>query len=251
MPPIQKTNLLHVVKTSPEIIFENDHFIVVNKPPGLLSIPDREGKEPSLKQLLLQKYDQVFTVHRLDRETSGIIVFAKDAETHKFLSQAFEERSVEKYYVGLVNGSVPEKQKTIDALIMEHPVKRGLMVINKKGKPAVTDFEVLEDFGKFSFLQFRIHTGRTHQIRVHMQYVGHPLVCDELYGDGIPVRISSFKRNFKLSKYEEEEKPILSRVGLHAQRLLFTDMEGNQYNFEAEMPKDMRALLQQLRKWKG
>jgi len=251
MPPIQKTNLLHVVKASPEIIFENDQFIVVNKPPGLLSIPDREGKEPSLKQLLQQKYDQVFTVHRLDRETSGIIVFAKDAETHKFLSQAFEERSVEKYYVGIVNGSVPEKQKTIDAPIMEHSVKRGLMIINKKGKPAVTDYEVLEDFGKFSFLQFRIHTGRTHQIRVHMQYVGHPLVCDELYGDGIPVRISSFKRNFKLSKYEEEEKPILSRVGLHAQRLLFSDMEGKQYSFEAEMPKDMRALLQQLRKWKG
>src|SRR5438270_6432528 len=143
MPPIQKTNLLPVVKASPEIIFENDQFVVVNKPPGLLSIPDREGKELSLKQLLLQKYGQVFTVHRLDRETSGIIVFAKDAETHKFLSQAFEERSVAKYYVGFVNGSVSEKQKTIDAPIMEHSVKRGQMVINKKGKPAVTDYEVM------------------------------------------------------------------------------------------------------------
>jgi len=167
---------------------------------------------------------------------------------HKFLSQAFEERTVVKYYVGLVNGSLPEKQKTIEAPIMEHSVKRGLMIINKKGKPAVTDYEVLEEFGKFSFLQFRIHTGRTHQIRVHMQYVGHPLVCDELYGDGLPIKISSFKRKYKLSKSEDEEKPILARTGLHAQRLSFTDMAGKQYNLEAEMPKDMRALLQQLRK---
>src|SRR6266540_3020664 len=201
---IRKTKQLPVVKISPEIIAENDRFIVINKPPGLLSIPDREGKEISLKQLLQQKYGQVFTVHRLDRETSGIIVFAKDPEMHKFLSQAFEERNVEKYYVGIVIGSLPEKSQTIDAPISEHPVKKGLMVVHKKGKPAVTDYEVLEEFGKFSFVQFRIHTGRTHQIRVHMQYIGHPLVCDELYGDGLPVKLSSFKRNYKLSKYEEE-----------------------------------------------
>lgn len=237
-----------MVKASLEIIAENEHFIVINKPPGLLSIPDREGKETSLKELLQQKYDQIFTVHRLDRETSGIIVFAKDAETHKFLSQAFEERTVEKYYVGIVSGSLPEKQKTINAPIAENTMKRGVMIIHQRGKPAVTDYEVLEDFGKFSFVQFRIHTGRTHQIRVHMQYVGHPLVCDELYGDGLPVKLSSFKRNYKLSKNEEEERPILARTGLHAQRLHFTDMQGNEYDLTAEMPKDMRALLQQLRK---
>jgi 23S rRNA pseudouridine1911/1915/1917 synthase len=231
-----------------EIIAQNDHFIVVNKPAGLLSIPDREGKEVSLKQLLQQQLGQVFTVHRLDRETSGIIVFAKDADTHKFLSQAFEERNVEKYYVGLVNGLLSEKQKTIDAPIMEHSGKRGLMIVHKKGKPAITDYEVLEEFGKYSLVQFRIHTGRTHQIRVHMQYVGHPLVCDVLYGDGIPVRVSSFKRNYKLSKYEEEEKPILARTGLHAWRLRFTDAAGVPYDLEAPMPKDMRALVQQLRK---
>ena len=237
-----------MVKVSPEIILENEHFIVINKPPGLLSIPDREGKEISLKEILQQKYEQIFTVHRLDRETSGIIVFAKDAETHKFLSQAFEERAVEKYYAGIVVGTLPDKQRTIDAPITENTVKRGVMIIHKRGKPAVTDYTVLEEFGKFSFVQFQIHTGRTHQIRVHMQYVGHPLVCDEVYGDGLPVKISSFKRNYKLSKNEEEERPILARTGLHAQRLRFTDMNGNQYDLEAEMPKDMRALLQQLRK---
>ena len=231
-----------------EIIEQNDHFIVINKPAGLLSIPDREGKEPSLKQLLQQQFEQVFTVHRLDRETSGIIVFAKDAETHKYLSQIFEERNVEKYYIGIVNGVPPATKKTIDAAIMEHPGKRGVMIIHKKGKPAITDYEVIETFGKYSLVQFRIHTGRTHQIRVHMQHEGHPIVCDELYGDGLPIKVSSFKRNYKLSKHEEEERPILARTGLHAQRLRFNDAEGTPYDLEAEMPKDMRALLQQLRK---
>lgn len=237
-----------MVKVSPEIILENEHFIVINKPPGLLSIPDREGKEISLKQLLIQKYGEIFTVHRLDRETSGIIVFAKDAETHKFLSQAFEERTVEKYYVGIVTGTLPDKEKTIEAPITENSVKRGVMIIHKRGKPAITDYTVVEEFKKYSFLQFQIHTGRTHQIRVHMQYIGHPLVCDELYGDGLPIKLSSFKRNYNLSKNEEEERPILARTGLHAQRLRFTDMNGKEYDVQAEMPKDMRALLQQLRK---
>src|SRR6185436_12979867 len=124
-------------------------------------------------------------------------------------------------------------------------------IIHKKGKDAVTDYEVLEEFGKFSLVQFQIHTGRTHQIRVHMQSIGHPLICDELYGDGTPILLSSFKQRFKLSKNQDEEIPILSRLALHAQRLKFTDMAGSDYDLEAPMPKDMRALLQQLKKWKG
>ncbi|WEK36212.1 MAG: RNA pseudouridine synthase [Candidatus Pseudobacter hemicellulosilyticus] len=239
-----------MAKPSLEILAENEHFIAINKPAGLLSIPDREGKDVSLKVLLLEKYGSIFTVHRLDRDTSGIIVFAKDEETHKFLSAAFEDRTVAKYYLGIVNGILPEKQKTIEQPIMEHPGKRGVMVINRNGKPSITDYEVVEELGKFSLLQFRIHTGRTHQIRVHMQWMGHPIVCDELYGDGQPVRISSFKRDYKLSKHEEEERPILGRLGLHAARLEFTDAAGNKYKLEAEPPKDMRALLQQLRKHK-
>lgn len=239
-----------MVKTSPEILLETDHFIVLNKPSGLLSIPDREGKEISLKQMLQEKYGQIFTVHRLDRDTSGIIVFAKDEETHKFLSQAFEERTVEKYYLGIVNGVPPEKQKTIDAPIAENQARRGVMLIHQRGKQSITDYEVLEEFGKFSLVRFRIHTGRTHQIRVHMQHVGHPIVVDELYGDATPILVSSFKRNYNLSRHEEEERPILARLGLHAEKLLFKDAQGKAYTVEAPLPKDMRALLQQLRKKK-
>jgi 23S rRNA pseudouridine1911/1915/1917 synthase len=235
----------------PDIILETDQWIALNKPHGLLSIPDREGKDISLKQILQEKYGKIFTVHRLDRSTSGVIIFAKDEDTHKFLSQAFEDRSVQKFYLGVVNGTLPQKKDVIDQPIAENSTKKGVMIIHKRGKESVTDYEVLEEFGKYSFVRFQIHTGRTHQIRVHMQHIGHPLICDDLYGDPAPILISSLKRNFKLSKNELEERPIINRLALHAAELDFTDVDGKRYTLEAEMPKDLRALLQQLRKWKA
>jgi len=234
-----------------DILFENDGFVAINKPAGLLSIPDREGKEISLKSILREKYGNIFTVHRLDRDTSGVIVFAKDEATHKYLSGIFESREVEKIYQGLVQGTLPQKQGSIDLAIMEHPTKPGLMVTNRKGKTALTDYEVLEELDHYSLVQFRIHTGRTHQIRVHMQSLGHPIACDELYGDARPVLLSSIKRNYKLSRAEEQERPILARLALHSYLLHFLDATGAAHTFEAPLPKDMRALLQQLRKWKG
>lgn len=238
------------LKSLLNIITETDQFIALNKPAGLLSIPDREGKDVSLKKLLQDKYGEIFTVHRLDRDTSGIILFAKDAVTHQFLSQSFEERSVEKYYSGIVSGTLAEKKGTVELTMMQHPGKMGVMVVHNKGKNSITDYEVVEEFGKYSLLRFQIHTGRTHQIRLHMQQLGHSIVCDETYGDGQPIMVSSIRKKFKLSKAEDEERPILSRLGLHAQRLKFSDPQGNDYDLEAEMPKDMRALLQQLGKAK-
>ena len=236
------------MKLTDYILFENDDVVAINKPSGLLSIPDREGKEVSLKVLLQEKYGQIFTVHRLDRDTSGLIIFAKNETAHKDLSRQFEERQTKKIYLGLVNGSPAEPAGTIDLAIAEHPVKKGLMVINRLGKQALTDYEVLEDFGIYSWLQFRIHTGRTHQIRVHMKDMGYPIVCDELYGDGKPVLLSSFKHRFKLSKNEEQERPILPRLGLHAYQLSFKDSSGNMIELEAPVPKDLKATLQQLEK---
>jgi 23S rRNA pseudouridine955/2504/2580 synthase/23S rRNA pseudouridine1911/1915/1917 synthase len=233
-----------------DIIFENDHFIAINKPSGLLSIPDREGKEVSLKTLLQQKYGNIFTVHRLDKDTSGIIVFAKDEITHKQLSQMFEGRDVEKFYLGLVHGSLLNESGNIDAPIMEHFAKNGTMITHAKGKPSLTDYKVLEDFKLFSWVQFQIHTGRTHQIRVHMKHIGHSIVCDDVYGDGQPVYISSLKRNYHLAKKEENERPILQRLALHSHKIIF-QLNDKKFELEALPPKDLRALLQQLRKWKG
>ncbi|HEV7782789.1 MAG TPA: RluA family pseudouridine synthase [Chitinophagaceae bacterium] len=232
------------------IVFENDDLVALNKPSGLLSIPDRMGKDISLKVLLKEKYGDIFTVHRLDRDTSGLIVFAKNEASHKQLSSQFEERQTKKIYQGLVIGSPTEPKGTIDAPIAEHPALNGTMIIHRKGKESLTDYEVLEDFGVYSHLQFRIHTGRTHQIRVHMKNIGHPVVCDPVYGDGKPVLVSALKSRFKLSKDLEEEKPILGRLALHSSLLAFSDMNGKIMELEAALPKDMRATLQQLAKTK-
>jgi len=238
------------IKISDHTILDTPDLIALNKPSGLLSIPDREGKDISIKKLLIEKYDNIFTVHRLDKDTSGLIVFAKNETTHKLLSQQFEERQTEKIYLGLVLGSLAEKKGSINTLISEHPVKRGLMTVYKKGKESLTDYEVLEDFKIFSWVQFQIYTGRTHQIRVHAKHIGHPVVCDELYGDGKPILLSTLKHKFKLSKNELEERPILNRLALHALSLQFTNTNGEKIKLEAPVPKDLRALLQQLRKRK-
>jgi 23S rRNA pseudouridine1911/1915/1917 synthase len=236
------------MKISELIIFENDDLIALNKPSGLLSIPDRKGIEISLKVLLKEKYGNIFTIHRLDKETSGLIVFAKNEVAHKHLSLQFELRQTKKIYQGLVMGSLMDKKGSITYPITEHPALNGTMIVHRKGKESLTDYEVLEDFGIYSWLQFQIHTGRTHQIRVHMKETGHPVVCDGLYGDGKPVLVSSLKSKFKLSKDAEEEKPILNRLALHAFQLSFKDISGKLIELEAPLPKDIRATLQQLAK---
>jgi 23S rRNA pseudouridine1911/1915/1917 synthase len=235
------------MKISNILIYENDDFLVVNKPAGLLSIPDREGKDVSLKKILREQYNEIFTVHRLDRDTSGLIVFAKNEGLHKLLSHQFEQRQTEKIYMGLIMGSPLKEKDTIDSPIMEHPTKKAVMIINKKGKDAVTDYEVLNTFRIYSWVRFQIHTGRTHQIRVHMKNIGHPIACDKIYGDGKEILLSSIKHNYKLSKNEEEEKPILNRLALHAYQLKFSSSD-NTYQFEAPIPKDLKATLQQLEK---
>jgi len=230
-----------------DVIFENTAFIAINKPAGLFSVPDRFGKEISLKQILEAQFGKVFIVHRLDKETSGVILFAKDATTHKILSELFENRKIEKYYVGLVIGSPINSIGTIDVPIAEHPYKKGEMQVNPKGKTCLTTYEVIKDYKIFSWIKFRIHTGRTHQIRVHAKQIGHPLVCDELYGDAKPVLLSQIKKTYKLSKNILDEAPILSRLGLHAYQLTF-EWQNKKVDLIAEPPKDIRALLQQLDK---
>lgn len=236
------------MKQQPAIIFEDDQLLVVNKPAGMFSIPDREQSQISQKQWLEHKYGRVFTVHRLDRDTSGVLVFARTEDAHKFLSAQFEDRSTEKIYLAFVNGSMQPPTGRVEAPLMAHPVQKGVMVVNRKGKPSLTEYEVLEDFRRYSYVRFQILTGRTHQVRVHARETGHPVVCDPVYGDGEPVKLSAIKRNFKLSRSEEAETPLLRRMGLHAARLSITHPNGSRLTLEAPLPRDMQALLTQLRK---
>jgi 23S rRNA pseudouridine1911/1915/1917 synthase len=238
-------------KIAIDIIFENDSFLAVNKAAGLLTVPDRMQSETSLKDILAAKYGSIFTVHRLDRETSGIILFAKNDTAHKYFSTLFESRAVEKFYTALVHGTPTKPTGLIDAPIAEHPIHKGQMIVTRKGKASTTGYEVLETLGRYSLVKFLLHTGRTHQVRVHAKHIGHPIACDPLYGDGQPILLSSIKKKYKLSKAEEAEKPILSRVALHAHQLIFKDAEGHHFNLNAEFPKDLRALLQQLQKQKS
>lgn len=236
------------IKIDDHIIFENEEFVAVNKPSGILTIPDREGVA-GLRNLLQDKYSSIYTVHRLDRDTSGIVVFARTEAAHKHLSQQFEHRETSKIYNGLVLGSPFQKSGVINEPISEHPSKKGFMTVYKKGKESITEYEVLNTYRLYSWMQFRILTGRTHQIRVHMRHLGNPIVCDPLYGDGKPVFISGIKSKFNLAK-DEEERPILSRLALHASQLRFKDLSGEVVELTAPLSKDMRATLQQLEKQK-
>jgi 23S rRNA pseudouridine955/2504/2580 synthase/23S rRNA pseudouridine1911/1915/1917 synthase len=235
---------------SPEIVFVNDDLVAVNKPSGWLSIPDRHDADlVSVKTWLEAKGDKVFIIHRIDKDTSGLIVFAKNAEAHKYYNTLFQNRSLEKTYFGISSGLFNHEQGVCDQPIEEHPAIAGKMRVGRKGKSALTHYNVVEQFKGYALMRFVIETGRTHQIRVHMQNIGHPLACDPLYGSGDPIKLSTFKKKFNLSKKDEEERPLLNRLALHAFSLSFEDQKGNAVTLEAPLPKDMDACLKQMRKW--
>lgn len=234
-----------------ERLYEDENIILVNKPAGLLVIPDRFDHDlPSIRTRLQAETDgEIFIVHRLDRDTSGTLVVAKNAAAHKFFSQQFEAHEVGKFYAGLVHGHPVPDSGRIEAAIMEHPVVKGKMAISKKGKASITDYKVAEQWAMHALVQLQIHTGRTHQIRVHMASLGHAIVADPLYGDGEPFLLSSVKRKYNAGKADEEERPLLNRLALHAYKLVLTNMDGNELVAEASLPKDMAATVKQLNKW--
>jgi 23S rRNA pseudouridine955/2504/2580 synthase/23S rRNA pseudouridine1911/1915/1917 synthase len=233
-----------------ERLYEDDDLVIINKPARLLAIPDRfDAGLPSLRTMLQAEFRQpVYVVHRIDRDTSGVIVFAKHEASHRYLSGLFERHEVGKFYAGLVLGTPSPEAGRIEAPIAEHPAVKGKMITARKGKASVTDYRVVESWPLHALMQWQIHTGRTHQIRVHMQSIGHPILCDELYGDGKPFLLSSIKKKYNISKNEEAERPLLSRLALHAYRLTFAGPRGGEITAEAPLPKDIAACVAQLRK---
>jgi len=233
-----------------EVLHEDEYLLAVNKPARLLTLPDRfNAEKPNLLHWLQQRYPAIFVVHRLDRETSGILLFAKTPEVHAALNKAFEDRKVEKTYLALVLGRLLPAEGTIDRPIIPHPAGDGRMTTAARGKSSVSHYRVLRHFRAYSWVEVRIDTGRTHQIRVHMAWQGHPLAVDPLYGGGEGVTLSSFKESYRPPR-GREERPLIDRVPLHAARLGLTHpVTGETLTLEAPLPKDLQATLNQLERW--
>ena len=232
------------------IIYEDDNIIVLSKPSGIYTIPDRYNKlATNLYDVLGKRYGKIFTVHRLDRDTSGVIVFAKDAASHKNLNEQFEKQKVKKIYHVVVEGIIRDESLDIDIPISAHPVKKGLSMPSARGKESLTKLKVLERYKNATFCEIDLVTGRHHQIRVHCATIGHPLLVDKLYGKHEEFFLSSIKRKFNLKK-NTEERAIISRITMHASEIEFEHPKNsNKLHFKAEYPKDFTALLQVLNKY--
>jgi len=217
------------------ILYSDEHILIINKPAGLPVLPDGWEKDaPYLVKSLEEGYGRIFIVHRLDKVTSGVMVFARDAETHRALNIQFENHQAEKVYHAIVQGNPKWDEKTA-----RHPLRANVghkhrsMVDDRNGKPSETRFKILKRFqarpeqgrGDSVLIEAKPMTGRTHQIRVHAYALGHPLLGDTLYG--------------------AEETDVIARPALHAYSLTIV-MNGEPMAFKAPYPDDFRVALERL-----
>ena len=221
------------------IVYEDEHFAVINKPQGMVVHPASSyQKNDTLVNALLADLDKLSSingvirpgiVHRLDKDTSGLIVVAKTDEAHKSLASQIEKKTARRIYFGLCDGNFKEDNGTIDAPIARNKRDRKKMGIDPDGRRAVTHYTVLERFGKYTLVRFELETGRTHQIRVHSSHIHHPIVGDEVYGGS-----TALYKNGQL---------------LHARQLVLTHpITGERMTFEAELPEYFDNVLEKLRK---
>lgn len=236
--------------TAYSVIYSDEHFVVLNKKSGILIAADRYNQDaPRLDLLASEEFGRLYAVHRIDKDTSGLIVYARTPEAQQNLSVQFEKRLVQKTYHALVYGHPLWQDLHVDLALQPDGDARHRTVANKRfGKPSVTDFHVIGNCGPYSWIEAKPKTGRTHQIRVHLAENGFSIVCDPLYGGNQkPVRLSEIKR--KWNGDEEEERPLLSRLALHAYKIEFTHpATGEKVSYTAPYPKDMDATRKQLAK---
>ena len=247
-----------------EILYDDRvNLIAVNKPAGLATIPGRAEHGSVLERLAQQiglphagtADPRLRVVHRLDKDTSGVLLFARNLDAQRHVSHQFQNNRIEKEYVAIVVGRPIATEGEIDAPIAPHPTRRDRMTVVKRGgRPARTGWRVEESFRGFSLLRLFPKTGKTHQIRVHLKHVGLPLVIDPLYNPRVEagaadgLLLSSFKRDYR-PKRGEDERPLIERLTLHAHRLRVRCMDDRVIELEAPLPKDFRVALNMLRKY--
>lgn len=224
-----------------DIVYEDDSLIVVNKPQGMVVHPAPGNPDGTLVNGLLYHCSlssingviRPGIVHRIDKDTSGLLVVAKTDAAHEALSGQLKERKALRKYVCIVNGNIKDDTGTVSAPIGRHPIDRKKMAVIEGGREAITHYRVLERFGQYTFAECTLETGRTHQIRVHMAYIGHSIVGDPAYG----IKKERFKTNGQL---------------LHAKTIGFTHPEtGELMVFDSELPEYFVAVLNKLRKLYG
>jgi len=232
-----------------EIIFENENIIAINKPSGLLTIPDRYNHAlPSVYELLKEKEQNIFTVHRLDVGTSGILLFAKTPEAHNNLNEQFSNHTVKKIYTAVLEGVLHQDRQEIDIPLLQNPNKKGGVIPSARGKASLTILNTVERFRNATLVNAELKTGRLHQLRAHTAAIGYPLLVDDFYGNSKEFFVSSIKRRFNIKK-EGSELPLISRPTMHATEISFIALSGEELTLTAKLPKDFSALIQVLRKY--
>lgn len=238
-----------------ELLHEDDDIVIVNKPAQLAAIPGRAETDSVIERLSRQLSlpmsgqadPRLRVVHRIDKDTTGVMLFAKHFDAQRHLSHQFQNNTVTKEYLALVGGRVEQDQGSIEAPIAPHPTMRDRMAISKHGRPAKSDWKVEQRLRHFSVVRVFPKTGKTHQIRVHFLHIGHTLAIDPLYGSADPIFLSAYKRHYRPTK-GQEERPLIARLTLHAHRLRFVHPNGTDMQVEAPIPKDLRATIAQLGK---
>lgn len=234
------------------VLYEDESLLAVNKPAGLPSLPDGyDSSLPHLKSILEPMYGRLWIVHRLDRDTSGLILLARSAAAHRSLNTQFENRQVHKCYHALVCACPPWQEKSTALPLRSNGDRRHRTIVDQHfGKPAVTDFAVLKRLGSYCLLEALPKTGRTHQIRAHLAVLGLPVLGDSLYGGQPALYLSMLKPGFQPGVHSE--CALIERCALHARSLeFFHPLIGTLMRLEAPYPKDFNAALRMLSRYPG
>ena len=226
------------------IIYEDDNYIIINKPPHISTLDDRHDLI-NIKSLAKSYFNNAQVNHRLDKNTSGILVIAKNEDAYRHFSLLLENREVEKTYHAIVWG-----RHNFEEMLFEAPLEiknNGKVIVSSRGKYSATLAKTLKIYNNHSLIECRPITGKKHQIRIHLASGEASIIGDGLYG-GDFLYLSDIKRNYK-PKQEQEEVALMDRFALHSKALKFTSIDGKEINIETEYPKDFQRVVKQLDKW--